>query len=106
MKSIVRPTRLNYTEGQCYICGSPAQHTHHCWHGMANRRLSEEDGLTVRLCWLCHRLLHDSGYYDRMIMRLAEWDWIRYYGKTEQEFIDRYGKSVLDGMIDPREEAL
>ena len=103
MRSIVRPIHPGTDYTTCYICGSRAEHTHHCWHGTANRQLSDADGLTVRLCWECHRLLHDQGYYDRTLMRLAEWDWIRVYG-TEQEFIERYGKSVLDGREDPREE--
>lgn len=102
--SIVRPLRKDHDPQACYICGMPADHTHHCWHGVANRRLSEADGLTVRLCWQCHRALHDEGRFDRELMRYAEWDWIRYYGKTEQDFIARYGRSVIDGRIDPREE--
>lgn len=68
---------------------------HHCLHGTANRRLAEEDGLKVYLCNTCHRLLHDKGLYDKDLQKMAQEKWMAYYGKTEDEFRKRYGKSYM-----------
>lgn len=92
-KSIIQENR-----GKCYLCGTTITEEHHCWHGWANRRLADEDGLVVDLCPIHHRALHDQGYFDRYLQRIAERAWMTHYGKTEQDFIGRYGKSVLDGM--------
>lgn len=97
MKSIMYEIPQTHPQGLCFICGTPADHIHHCWHGFANRRLADEDGLTVTMCWQCHTLLHDKGYCDDEIKLKAERRWINHYGKTEADFIARYGKTVLNG---------
>ena len=79
----------------CYICGQYATETHHCIHGTANRKLADKDGLTVRLCSRCHRNLHDHGTLDRELQRLAQVRWMEYFGKSEDEFRKRYGKSYI-----------
>lgn len=48
-KSIMQEDREH-----CYLCGRPATETHHVLGGIANRKLSEKYGLTVRLCHNCH----------------------------------------------------
>ena len=79
----------------CYICGQYATETHHCIHGTANRKLADKDGLTVRLCSRCHRNLHDHSTLDRELQRLAQVRWMEYFGKSEDEFRKRYGKSYI-----------
>lgn len=79
---------------ECYICGRYATDTHHCLHG-SMRRLADADGLTVRLCRDCHRNLHDKGWYDRDLQKLAQERWMEYYHLTEGDFRSRYGKSYL-----------
>lgn len=79
----------------CFICGQFATDTHHCCHGNANRKLADQDGLTVRLCHRCHMNLHDKGNFDRELQRIAQARWMEYYGKSEDEFRLRYGKSYL-----------
>ena len=40
---------------RCYLCGKTVGlETHHVFGGVANRKLSEKYGLTVRLCHECH----------------------------------------------------
>lgn len=73
----------------------PGNQVHHCIHGFANRKLADEDGLTVKLCHTCHRLLHDKGYHDKDLQRWAQESWMEHYGKTIDDFIKRYGKSYL-----------
>lgn len=91
MKSILQ----DESDELCYICRTMAEDTHHCWHGTANRKLADEDGLTVRLCHRCHMILHDKGNCDRQLQRIAQIRWMEYYNKTEDDFRKRYGKSVL-----------
>lgn len=68
---------------------------HHCLHGTANRKLADADGLYVKLCRNCHRLLHDKRYHDRDLQILAQLKWQEMNNKSTQDFIDRYGKSYL-----------
>lgn len=90
MKSIIQ------TANECYICGrQDGLQTHHCWHG-PNRSNADADGLTVRLCYLCHMRLHDKGLYDRDLMEIAETAYRQHYKATKEDFIKRYGKSVVD----------
>lgn len=79
----------------CYYCGDPVVEKHHCWHGTANRRLAEQDGLYVWLCRYHHRRLHDRGEHDKELMQAAEAAWIVHNHKTIENFVRRYGKNVL-----------
>jgi len=64
-------------------------------HGTANRRLADEDGLTVYLCRAHHAALHDKGLYDLILQQEAQKAWMDHYGKSVDDFISRYGKSYL-----------
>lgn len=86
MQSIIQSSR------ECYLCGrSDSLHLHHCIHG-SNRKLADQDGLTVFLCVECHTNLHQRGWHDRELKQLAEEAWISRYG-TRDDFRRRYGKS-------------
>lgn len=84
----------------CYICGklgfdTPGQELHHIIHGVANRKLADEDGLT---CWLCkyhHTRLHDKGEWDKDLQREAQQKWMDINGRITEEWVKRYGKSFL-----------
>lgn len=69
--------------------------THHAIHGYANRKLADQDGLTVRLCKTCHTLLHDKGIHDRDLQQIAEKAYLEYYNASVEDFIKRYGKSYI-----------
>lgn len=80
----------------CYFCARYGNlEKHHCIHGTANRRLADEDGLFVWLCHNCHMQLHDKGIGDKGLQIVAEKAWMSYYGKTEEDFIKRYGKNYI-----------
>ena len=79
----------------CYYCGDTNVEKHHCWHGTANRKLAEVDGLWVWLCRDHHQRLHDRGEHDRELMRTAEYAWMVHTGLGEEAFRLRYGKSVI-----------
>ena len=97
MKKSIISNRTN-----CYICemyhGIETRGTelHHCIHGNANRKIADKDGLTVKLCNTCHRLLHDKGIHDRDLQQIAERSYLEHYNKTVNDFIKRYGKNYLD----------
>jgi len=91
MESIVHTTNKEL----CFFCGQWATDLHHCIHGTANRKLADQDGLTVMLCRRCHMNLHDKGTCDRELQRIAQKAWMDHNGKTADDFIKRYGKSYL-----------
>lgn len=95
MKSIITDDDRCFIH-RIYLCKDiPGIEQHHCIHGYANRRLADEDGLTVMLCHTCHRLLHDKGYHDKDLQRWAQESWMEHNKKTVDDWIKRYGKSYL-----------
>ena len=49
----------NY-ESFCAICNARAEHRHHLVFGRGIRELAETDDLTIPLCELCHRKIHEG----------------------------------------------
>lgn len=89
-------TSIIQREKECYFCFTQeGLHTHHCLHGSASRQKADEDGLTVKLCWRCHYALHDRGTGDTALKKLAQIKWMDHYKRSEQDFIERYGRSYL-----------
>ncbi len=95
MKSIIQ------TEKKCYVCETTYNlHSHHCMHGTANRKLADQDGLTVYLCYEHHEGnmgVHSKNGHelDLELKQLAQRRWMEYYSKTEDDFRQRYGRSYL-----------
>lgn len=94
MKSIIQK------DHDCYLCKKlaierPGTDLHHMIHGTANRKLADEDGLTVYLCRQHHAALHDKGLHDLYLQQEAQKAWMKHYGKSIDDFIQRYGKSYL-----------
>ena len=59
MKSILQNEKV------CYLCGKEyGLESHHIFAGVANPRISEENGLKVWLCHRCHTGT-DGAQYDR-----------------------------------------
>ncbi len=88
---------------ECFLCGrngaADRLECHHIFFGAANRRLSDEDGLTVYLCGnRCHRAgihaVHRCKETDAFLKEEAQMAWEQVYG-TRDDFIKRYGKSYL-----------
>lgn len=95
MKSIIQ------AEKKCYVCETTYNlHSHHCMHGTANRKLADQDGLTVYLCYEHHEgnngVHNKNGHeLDLELKQLAQKRWMEYYDKTEDDFRQRYGRSYL-----------
>lgn len=100
MRSIVQ------MEDKCFICGRAfGSETHHIF-GAANRRWSEADGLTIRVCRSCHESIHE-GPNTKSLMKalhqIGQEKWEAYYGPglkatgkdVTEEFVKRYGRNYL-----------
>lgn len=75
---------LNTEKGTCYLCGcNQGREKHHTWHGTANRKIADKEGLWVWLCNSCHRELHDHGTNDERLMQESQTEW-------ENKYIESY----------------
>lgn len=92
MKSIMQE------DDRCYLCRmAVGTETHHVFPGNPNRKHSDQDGLTVRLCRRCHDDVHFNKDKSKELM-----DRLRREGQeayelthTREEFMKRYGRSWL-----------
>lgn len=92
MKSIIQQ------DERCFYCGQAiGTETHHIFGG-SNRKLSDQDGLTVRLCRQCHDELHNdpnrSAPMQKALHRLGQ-EQYEASGHTREEFLARYGRNYL-----------
>ena len=92
MKSIMQQ------DDKCFVCGKAfGSDTHHIFGG-PNRRLSEEDGLTVRLCRQCHDDVHfdaELSYPMQLALKQKGQEAYENAGHTREEFVKRYGRNYL-----------
>ena len=87
-------------EAKCYLCGRmTGLEMHHVLHGRGIRKLADEDGLKVWLCYEHHRLLHDHGDHDKELQALGQRAYVKARMKegypkdaAEELFFKRYGK--------------
>ena len=95
MKSIIQNKK------ECFECMSYSNlEEHHIFFGVANRKLSEKDGLKVWLCPYHHRGtkgVHgkDGHILDMYLKSIAQIAYMQKYNKTKEEFIQRYGKNYI-----------
>ena len=91
-----------YTEN-CAICGTPTEEVHHLCFGRGLRELSNEDGLTLPMCRMCHDELHRkstvASELSRICGQLAFEKSLCEKGVSaedaREQFRKRYGKSYL-----------
>lgn len=85
----------------CIECGRTNINKHEVFFGTANRKLSIEDGLVIPLCQYYHHNqfnctgIHFDNELNRKWKKIAEKKWIEHYGKTKDEFRERYGMNYL-----------
>ena len=85
-------------EKECYVCHTTHDlHKHHIFEGTANRRKSEQDGCWCYLCARHHNAskygVHFNKELELLLKARCQQRWQREYGKTEADFIKRFGKS-------------
>lgn len=69
----------------CAICGRPKESQHHLIFGNSQRKLADEDGLTMPTCNRCHNMavfrteqIHDNPMAESLSKALGEFAWERY----------------------------
>ncbi len=74
-------------------------HRHEVFFGNGRRQLSIRDGLVVFLTPHLHNMsskgVHQNRELDLHLKRIGQKAWMDYYGKSEEEFRQRYGRSYL-----------
>ena len=73
---------------------------HHVFNGTANRKKAEEDGMKIYVHWKCHEELHQMQGLDLQTKMKAQKIWCEYYDKTENEFMERYGKNYREAFYE------
>lgn len=86
-------------EKYCLVCGTTYNiHKHHVFFGTANRKKSEEYGLTVNLCAYHHNMsnegVHFNKHLDYHLKQMAQRYYETHYG-TREDFRRDFGKSYL-----------
>lgn len=95
MKSIMQIKK------ECFECMTYSNlEEHHIFFGSANRKLSEQDGLKVWLCYNHHRGtngVHGKNGHtlDEYLKSIAQITYMQKNNKTKEDFIKRYGKSYI-----------
>ncbi|MBO6208414.1 MAG: hypothetical protein J6O73_15995 [Lachnospiraceae bacterium] len=100
-KSIIRQR-----PGTCFICcleGNDRQHryleTHHIFFGTANRRKSEAEGLTVRLCQRHHEAVHRNAKLCRRLQAYAQKVWESYPEHSRAEWMKIFHRNYREDML-------
>ena len=86
-------------EKKCYVCDTTYNiHIHEVYFGK-NRKKSIEDGCCVYLCGKHHNQsnagVHFNYKLDKELKKQMELYWLKYYNKTIEDFIKRYGRNYL-----------
>lgn len=89
--------------GECYLCKKlsdgmyrPATERHHVMFGTADRKLSEQYGLTVYLCYDHHRGnqgVHENKDLNIMLRQEAQKAFIKKY--PDKDWMKIFGKNYL-----------
>ena len=86
---------------ECFKCHNTERlELHHIFFGNSNRKLSEKDGLKVYLCVEHHRGTYgvhgkNGNDFNLYLKEIGQKAWQKYYNKTKEDFIARYGKSYI-----------
>lgn len=81
----------------CIICGSPYAHTHEVFFGNPNARLSQEYGMTVRLCQYHHQDHKVGVHHNREFNLSLKREYQQKFNKMypDLSFTDIFGRNWL-----------
>lgn len=85
----------------CIECGRPFVELHEVFFGGRNRSKSIQDGLVIPLCKQFHHRgnligIHKDINLNIKYKKIAEKSWIKFYNKSIEDFIKRYGKNYIE----------
>lgn len=90
---------LEKNQNHCFICGSCSNlQQHHIFGGNPNRQISDKYKLTVTLCRECHtgpQGVHFNKALMDQLHKLAQCKAMEFYGWSEDEFREIFGKNYL-----------
>lgn len=78
----------------CYRTGT--LHKHHIFHGTANRKLADREGLWIYLCPECHEKIHKNHDMDRWFQQVGQRRWMEKNGKSKEDFMKIFGRNYLE----------
>ena len=84
----------------CWVCGSFGDlHTHHIYYGAKNRKTSDKNGFTVKLCGSHHNMsnkgVHFNKVLDLNLKQVCQQEYGR-QGHTREEFVALVGRNYLE----------
>ena len=86
-------------KNQCFICGKTGYTERHHIYGSANRKYSEQYGLTVYLCPECHRTSEISAHRNKEVritlQRIGQRTFEKKCGSRDK-FTEIFGKNYLE----------
>lgn len=86
-------------KNQCFICGKTGYTERHHIYGSANRKYSEQYGLTVYLCPECHRTSEISAHRNKEVritlQRISQRTFEKKCGSRDK-FTEIFGKNYLE----------
>ena len=85
---------LQENKNKCYFCDKRAVDTHELIKGR-NRKKCIKWGLVVYLCRDCHRKTEEDSVFYQETKKLAQIKWKEYYCKSNEEFINEFGRNYL-----------
>ena len=85
---------LQENKNKCYFCDKRAVDTHELIKGR-NRKKCIKWGLVVYLCRDCHRKTEEDSVFYQETKKLAQIKWKEYYCKSDEEFINEFGRNYL-----------
>ena len=85
---------LQENKNKCYFCDKRAVDTHELIKGR-NRKKCIKWGLVVYLCRDCHRKTEEDSSFYKETKKLAQIKWKEYYCKSNEEFINEFGRSYI-----------
>lgn len=87
---------------ECFVCKTPFNlHKHHIIYGLANRRISEQDGCWCYLCAAHHNMSNQGVHFNKelnlKLRRICQekWEELHATDDTHMDFIKRFGKNYL-----------
>ena len=79
---------------KCFFCSNKSIEWHELLKGR-NRKKCIKWGLCIKICRSCHNKTETDSEFYKQTREMAQNKWQEYYNKSEEEFIDEFGRSYI-----------